>query len=68
MQWGYIQANNTALTVTLPTAFTTTNYGLCAMSNNGRTAFSDRQTASDFTLNASGGIYTTAFRWLAIGY
>ena len=68
VQWGYIQANNTALTVTLPTAFTTTNYGLCAMSNNGRTAFSDRQTASDFTLNASGGIYTTAFRWLAIGY
>ena len=68
VQWGYIKANQTTLTVTLPTAFSSTNYGLGAMCNNGKAAFSNTQTASTFTLDASGGIGSTAFRWIAIGY
>jgi len=52
----------------LPTAFTTTNYGLGAMCNNSKAAFSTTQTASTFMLDASGGIGSTAFRWVAIGY
>lgn len=68
VQWGYIKANQTTLTVTLPTVFSSTNYGLGAMCNNGKAAFSNTQTASTFTLDASGGIGTTAFRWIAIGY
>ena len=68
VQWGYIKANQSTLTVTLPTAFTTTNYGLGAMCNNSKAAFSVQQTASTFMLDASGGVGSTAFRWVAIGY
>lgn len=68
VQWGKVTAQSQALTITLPTAFTTTNYSLGGMCNNGKAAFSTSQTTTTFALDASGGIGGTTIKWIAIGY
>ena len=69
IQWGRVTASRVALTITLPKAFSSaTSYSISAITNNGKAAFSTPQTATTFTLDASGGIDTTSLKWIAIGY
>lgn len=69
VQWGRVTASRIALTITLPKAFSSaTSYSISAIANTGKAAFSTTQTATTFTLDASGGIDTTSLKWIAIGY
>lgn len=67
--WGRIQASSTTLTVTFTKPFSSaTSYAVVGMCNTGKAAFSTTQTKTNFTLDASGGVGSTAFNWLAEGY
>lgn len=69
VQWGSVTASSVALTITLPTAFSSaTSYSISAITNNGKAAFTQQQTSTTFHLDASGGIGNTSLKWIAIGY
>lgn len=71
VQWGSVTANNTVLTVTFPTSFTSTNYTVAGTAHNvGKALFisGGNKTKTNFKLDLGGGIGTATIDWLAIGY
>jgi len=75
MQWGTVSlANNTLATVTLPTAFTTTNYAvtfapeLASSSDPSQVFYIRAKTVSSFDAANIDHAQTVTLNWIAIGY
>lgn len=74
IQWGKVSSASSSTAVTLPTAFSGTNYSvtITSIGNSGvyqRLISADTaKTSTKFTTYASGGASSDAFHWLAIGY
>lgn len=73
MQWGESQANNSKMTVTLPTAFTSgDSYQVFTQYIDGNQSanntYIENQTATSFQWDRYGGIAKFKVSWFAIGY
>ena len=72
IQWGTISTTTDNKTITLPKAFTTTNYTVCvtqeyAVSSENNIAINS-QTTTSFNIYALAGERVQVIRWMAIGY
>jgi hypothetical protein len=69
IQWGTVTAKNQVLTITLPTAFSNTNYIVSGSTMDfGKALFLRGKTTTTFRLDLDGGIGTATISWMAIGY
>lgn len=69
IQWGTVTAQNQVLTITLPTAFSNTNYIVSGSTMDlGKALFLRGKTTTTFRLDLDGGIGTATISWMAIGY
>lgn len=73
IQWGEVASGTNIVTVTLPTAFTSTNYQLSAQQvvDNNQESWPPNvgnKTTTAFNLNTRGGAVNIPKSWIAIGY